>query len=48
MSEALLISVGKGIASFRVKKKEIKNGTKLVIFVEYFLTLTADVNQRDF
>ena len=30
------------------KKREIKNGTKIVMFVEYFLTLTADVNQRDF
>ena len=30
------------------KKRQIKNGTKIVMFVEYFLTLTADVNQRDF
>ena len=47
MSEALLISVRKGIESVRVKR-EIKNGTKIAIFVEYFLTLTADVSQRDF
>ena len=30
------------------KKRKTKNGIKIVIFVEYFLTLTADVNRRDF
>ena len=30
------------------EKREIKNGTKIVIFEKYFLTLTAGVNQRDF
>ena len=35
-------------SKFQSKKRKIKNGTKIVIFVEYYLTLTADVNQRDF
>ena len=47
MSEALLISVGKGIESVRVKKGKSKIGPNRDI-CGVFLTLTADVNQRDF